>query len=112
MRKIPFAGIEPTSQRVKRLHGTSELPGRPVCTNDLIVLHPLGIFSFILVFTVRKIPFAGIELTSQLVRGLRGTSELPGRPAVETLGIHEKGFQQITPLVELLHCDSRSRCHA
>ena len=31
-------------------------------------------------FLVRKIPFAGIELTSQRVRGLRGTSELPGRP--------------------------------
>ena len=31
-------------------------------------------------FLVRKIPFAGIELTSQRVRGLRRTSELPGRP--------------------------------
>ena len=31
---------------------------------------------------MRKIPFAGVELTSQRVRGLRGTSELPGRPAV------------------------------
>ena len=30
-------------------------------------------------FLVRKIPFAGIELTSQRVGGLRGTSELPGR---------------------------------
>ena len=31
---------------------------------------------------MRKIiPFAGIELTSQRVRGLRGTSELPGRRA-------------------------------
>ena len=30
---------------------------------------------------MRKIPFAGIELTSQHVGGLRGTSELPGRPA-------------------------------
>ena len=30
---------------------------------------------------MRKIPLAGIELTSQRVRGLRGTSELPGRPA-------------------------------
>ena len=30
---------------------------------------------------MKKIPFAGIELTSQRVRGLRGTSELPGRPA-------------------------------
>ena len=33
-------------------------------------------------FLVRKIPFAGIELTSQRVRGLRGTSELPGRPVI------------------------------
>ena len=31
MRKIPFAGIELTSQRVRGLRGTSELPGRPVC---------------------------------------------------------------------------------
>ena len=31
---------------------------------------------------MRKIPFAVIELTSQRVRGLRGTSELPGRPEV------------------------------
>ena len=30
---------------------------------------------------MRKIPFAGIELTSQRVRGLRGTYELPVRPA-------------------------------
>ena len=50
-----------------------------LCTNDLIVLHSLGIFYFyffycILLFTflVRKIPFAGIELTSQRVRRLRG----------------------------------------
>ena len=50
----------------------------------LIVLHPLGIFIFVLSFLVRKIPFAGIELTSQRVRGLRGTSELPGRPALYT----------------------------
>ena len=31
---------------------------------------------------MRKIPFAWIELTFQRVRGLRCTSELPGRPAV------------------------------
>ena len=37
--------------------------------NEIIVLHPLGIFYF---FIVRKIPFAGIELTSQRVRRLRG----------------------------------------
>ena len=35
----------------------------------LIVLHPLDIFIFL--FLVRKIPFAGIELTSQRVRGTR-----------------------------------------
>ena len=48
--------------------------------DDLIVLHPLGIFILLFSCLVRKIPFAGIELTSQRVRGLRGTSELPGRP--------------------------------
>ena len=44
---------------------------------------PVGHFYFWLFFSflVRKIPFAGNELTSQRVRGLRGTSELPGRPA-------------------------------
>ena len=41
---------------------------------------------------MRKIPFAGIELTSQRVRGLRGTSELPGRPADRTENF--KIFQQ------------------
>ena len=40
-------------------------------------------FFSVLFFFLRKIPFAGIELTSQRVRGLRGTSELPGRPAAE-----------------------------
>ena len=49
------------------------LPRRPrsrtLCTNDLIVLHPLGIFTSFFSFSVRKIPFAGIELTSQRVRG-------------------------------------------
>ena len=40
-----------------------------LCTNDLIVLqHSLGIFFLLL---VRKIPFTGIELTSQRVRRLR-----------------------------------------
>ena len=53
-----------------------------LCANDLIVLHPLGIFILFFRFLVRKIPFAGIELTSQRVRGLRGTSELPGLPAL------------------------------
>ena len=39
-------------------------------------------FVFLFVsFLVRKIPFAGIELMARRVKGLRGTSELPGRPA-------------------------------
>ena len=32
-------------------------------------------------FLVRKIPFAGIELTSNVPEGYEVTSELPGRPA-------------------------------
>ena len=36
---------------------------------------------------MRKIPFAGIELTSQRVRGLRGTSALPRRPVESTPNI-------------------------
>ena len=69
-------------------------PRRPwsriLCTNELIVLHSLGIFSFVFSFLVRKIPFAGVELTSQRVRGLRGTSELPGdrRPCICYIYIH------------------------
>ena len=68
-------------------------PRRPcsriLCTNDLIVLHPLDIFILFFSCLVRKIPFAGIELTSQRVRGLRGTSELPGdrTTRVEGLGV-------------------------
>ena len=46
---------------------------------DLIVLHPLGILFLFFSILERKIPFSGIELMSQRVRGLRGTAELPGR---------------------------------
>ena len=42
-----------------------------LCANDLIVLYSLGIL-FLFYFLVRKIPFTGIELTSQRVRRLRG----------------------------------------
>ena len=38
---------------------------------QVLVLHPLVIFSFVF-FIVKKIPFAGIELMSQRVRRLRG----------------------------------------
>ena len=41
----------------------------PAALNELIVLHPLGILFSFFSFSVRKIPFAGIELTSQRVRG-------------------------------------------
>ena len=35
-----------------------------LCTNELIVLHPLGIFFLFFFVFSEKIPFAGIELTS------------------------------------------------
>ena len=66
-------------------------PRRPwsriLCTNELIVLHPLGIFILVFLFLVRKIPFAGIKLTSQRVRRLRGADWATGvdRP----LYVHE-----------------------
>ena len=44
---------------------------------------------------MRKIPFAEIELTSQRVRGLRGTSELPGRPAYGTLRISLRSEEDV-----------------
>ena len=63
----------------------------------LIVLRPLGLFIlFFSFFLVRKISFAGIELTSQRVRGLRGTSDLPGPPA-----IHKQKYSS-TVCIELL----------
>ena len=40
---------------------------RVLCTNDLIVIHPLGTWFF-----SEKIPFAGIELTSPRVKRLHG----------------------------------------
>ena len=46
---------------------------------------------------MRKIPFAGVELTSQRVKGLRGTSELPGRPYL---------FQRISFILSYLILDS------
>ena len=57
---------------------------------NLIVLHPLGIFILFFCFLVRKIPLAGIELTSQRVRGLLDTSELPGRPAGKLVIAHTR----------------------
>ena len=71
--------IQPFLSLVDREVEFCVLPG-----NDLIVLHPLGILFLFFSFLVRKIPVAGIELTSQRVRGLRGTSELPGRPYIHT----------------------------
>ena len=51
-------------------------PRRPwsriLCTNDLIVLHSLGIYIYIYIYITRIIPFTGIELTFQRVRRLRG----------------------------------------
>ena len=72
-----------------------------MCTNDLIVLHPLGIFILFFSFLVRKIPFAGIELTSQRARGLRGTSELPGRPAYIVLMYYHSSVDSVDSLASI-----------
>ena len=63
-----------------------------LCTNDLVVLHSLGICIciYICIFFVRKIPFTGIELTCvrpNVLEGYEATSELPGRPANTALSL-------------------------
>ena len=48
-----------------------------MCTNELIVLHFLGIYiRFLFIF-----PTPGFELTSQLLKVSRLPTEPPGRPA-------------------------------
>ena len=71
------------AQRVRGLRGTSELPGRPAVLTISSFSTRWAFFFLVFSFLVRKIPFAGIELTSQRVRGLRGTSVLPGRPVIK-----------------------------
>ena len=59
---------------------------------------------------MRKIPFAGIELTSQRVRGLRGTSELPGRPAdVEVVIVRKCAFPHFSILVNHIVSTCRNK---
>ena len=55
---------------------------------------------------MRKIPFAGVELTSQRDRGLRGTSELPGRPAsiLYIIWVSESELIIIMPYIVLCFC--------
>ena len=62
------------ARRIQPFLSLVDRESRILCTNELIVLHPLGIFIFIFYFLVRKIPFAGIKLTSQRVRRLRGAN--------------------------------------
>ena len=69
---------------VRRIQPFFSLVDREVefCVLTIQSFFTRNAFLFLFIsFLVRKIPFAGIELTSQRVRGLRGTSELPGRPA-------------------------------
>ena len=90
---IKFVGRTSRSHTGRRSHGISHPPSfcgaclnfsrekdsaipfprrlwsRILCTNDLIVFHPLGIFVLFFSFLVRKIPFAGIELTSNVSEG-------------------------------------------
>ena len=51
-----------------------------LCTNDLIVLHPLGIFIFIFLFFSEKNPVCRDRTHVPTCQRLHGTSELPGRP--------------------------------
>ena len=67
----PFCGASLNFSREK--DSAIPFPRRPwsqiLCTNDLIVLHPLGILFSFFSFSVRKISSAGIEHSSQRVRG-------------------------------------------
>ena len=60
MGKIPFAGIELTSQRVRGLRGTSELPERPV---DMVVeiTYDFGLWIERPIFFQRKIRFISVQ---------------------------------------------------
>ena len=72
MRKIPFAGVELTSQRVRELRGTSELPGRPALTNYILVV-------VVVVFTLKAVPVSTqYFLTSVLVQLTRTPSVVTG----------------------------------
>ena len=55
------------ARRIQPFLSLVDRASRILCTNNLIVLHPLGIFILVFSFLVRKIPFAGVELTSQRV---------------------------------------------
>ena len=59
-------------------------PRRPLCrilcTNDLIVLYPLGIFILIFLFFSEKNPVCRDRTHVPTCQRLHGTSELPGRP--------------------------------
>ena len=57
---------------------------------------------------MREIPFAGVELTSQRVRGLRGTSELPGRPAVACNSDSEILLRAALQTVKTVVCAQRN----
>ena len=70
MRKIPFAGIEHSSQRVRELRGTFELPGRPalhllLCT-EVLIIH-------LVCAVLRVLEVYGIT-------GRPGSSEVPRNP--------------------------------
>ena len=50
-----------------------------LCTNDLIVLHPLGIFILIFEFFSEKNPVCRDRTHVPTCQRLHGTSELPGQ---------------------------------
>ena len=52
-----------------------------LCTNDLIVLHSLGISIYFYYFLVRKFRLPGSNSCPNVSEGYEVTSELPGQPA-------------------------------
>ena len=69
------------ARRIQPFLSLVDREGRILCTNDLIVLHLLGMFYFIFIFILgrKKSRLPGLELMSQRVRSYEVTSEPPGR---------------------------------
>ena len=76
----------------------TELPGS-TGTNDLIVLHPSGIFIFIFLFFSEKNSVCRDRTHVPTCQRLHGTSELQGRPASKKM----RGWYKFAQLVANRH---------
>ena len=77
-----------------------------LCTNDLIVLHLLGIFFFFFFLVRKNSRLPRFELMSQRVRSYEFTSELPGRARL--LSNVPKGYRQFA--ASLITSHVRASC--